>query len=148
MKKIDRTRVDYVFSYWIFFGYLLFYFRIIPYNPKHVLILAGLFNCFQLIVYFSPLHTSHIRLFLFILINICIKLIPIFSIWKTTVTNTDNMFYMGLFVLYIGWLTINKVNVIEIVKKNIHRHPPANNKYFFSTPISDFLISYFRLEAI
>jgi len=108
-RKIER--VDYVFSYWLFFSFVLFYFHVIPYNPKHVLILAALFGCVQFIFR----KVSSLRLFLIIIITVFIKFIPIYLLRNTTVTRNDDLFYLGMFVVYIGWLLVNKINLLEFV---------------------------------
>ena len=123
--KIDNhSRVDYVFSYWIFFSFVLFYFHVIPYNPKHVLILAALFGCVQIIFR----NMSPLRLFLIIIITVFIKLIPIYLIRNTTVTRNDDLFYLGMFVIYIGWLLLNKMNLLEFAKT-------------YPTPLTNLIVS-------
>lgn len=113
LKEYKNYRLDYMFSYWILAAYLLFYFNVISYNPKHILILGVLFNSIQFIVFL--LHKiAPIRLLRFIFINTCIKLIPLYTIRKTTVTKKDDMFYLGLLFVYIIWLYINDIGIKEI----------------------------------
>ena len=125
--KIDNhSRVDYVFSYWIFFSFILFYFRVLPYNPKHVLVLAILFQCVFIIKY--VIKTSLLRLVLLLMITVFIKFIPVYLIRNTTVNRRDNLFYLGMFVVYIGWLLVNKINLLEFVNA-------------YPTPLSDLIVS-------
>jgi hypothetical protein len=63
---------------------------------------------------------SFVRLVLFIIINIFIKIIPLYTIWSVPVrAKEDNIFYVGLFVLYIIWLIINKVDILGFVKNYV-----------------------------
>ena len=111
----NNKRLDYKFSYWILAAYLLFYFHVISYNPKHILILGLLFNSIQIIVFLWH-KIAPIRLLRFIFVNTCIKLIPLYTIRNTTVTKKDDVFYLGLLFVYIIWLYINDIGIKEIRK--------------------------------
>jgi hypothetical protein len=111
----NNKRLDYKFSYWILAAYLLFYFQVISYNPKHILILGLLFNSIQIIVFLWH-KIAPIRLLRFIFVNTCIKLIPLYTIRNTTVTKKDDVFYLGLLFVYIIWLYINDFGIKEIRK--------------------------------
>lgn len=120
--KIDNLRLDYVFSYWIFLSYVLYYFRINPYNPKHALIVALVVNCLQIFIR----KMSPIRLFLFVFLVIVLKLIPIYTLRKTAVSQDDDLFHIGMFIVYIIWLVLNGVD-------------PCNFQY--PTPLIDLIIN-------
>jgi hypothetical protein len=115
LKEDKNNRLDYMFSYWILSAYFLFYFQVISYNPKHILILGVIFNTIQFIVFLWH-KIAPIRLLRFILFNSCIKLIPLYTIRKTTVTKKDDIFYLGLLFVYIIWLYINDIGIKEIHK--------------------------------
>ena len=113
--KTDKYRLDYMFSYWVLIAYVLFYFQVLSYNPKHILFLGVLFNGVQLCVFIWHQITPF-QIFLFLMINICIKIIPIYTIRKTSVSTKDDIFYLGLFFVYIIWLYINDIDIHEICK--------------------------------
>jgi len=112
---LQQRRLDYMFSYWVLIAYVLFYFQVLSYNPKHILFLGVLFNGVQLCVFIWHQITPF-QIFLFLMINICIKIIPIYTIRKTSVSTKDDMFYLGLFFVYIIWLYINDIDIHEICK--------------------------------
>lgn len=112
---LQQRRLDYMFSYWVLIAYVLFYFQVLSYNPKHILFLGVLFNGVQLCVFIWHQITPF-QIFLFLMINICIKIIPIYTIRKTSVSTKDDMFYLALFFVYIIWLYINDIDIHEICK--------------------------------
>ena len=139
MSIADKYRIDYMFSYWVFAAYLLFYFHIIPYNPKQILILAVFVNLIQL-VRFIWNHMSLTLLLLFIIINIFIKIVPLYTIRKTYVTKKDNLFYLGLFFVYLFWIFINDVDPIDIYFHNKKNTQSQQS----STPLSNIIISLYE----
>ena len=66
-----RYRFDLVYSYWIFAWYLLYIFKIIPYNPKLVLIIGVVENFLGLIfTYFLNIGFSWYKFLNWFFINI------------------------------------------------------------------------------
>lgn len=135
--KTDKYRLDYMFSYWIFAAYILFYFHIIPYNPKYILILGVIFNLIQFLIFIWR-EVSYIRLLLFTFINCCIKIIPIYTLWNTTVTRNDNIFYLELFFVYLIWIFINDVNIKKIYFST------KDTEHSLTTPLSNLIIEIFN----
>lgn len=104
------TRIDYVFSYWIFVWFILYKLNIIKYNPKIFLILASIENF--IILYMMIYYKNDIKYILtFIFINIFIKVIPLIILWNTP--NDIHDFYAGIiiFLMYIGWLYLSNINL-------------------------------------
>ena len=99
-------RLDLAFSYWIFAWYLLYIFKIIKYNPLCFLIIALIENIIHLslIIYYK---NSPLYIFLFIFINLFIKVLPIWTLKNTTFNYDDIGAGIILFFIYIGWMKFN-----------------------------------------
>jgi len=70
------------------------------------------------------------------MINILIKMIPLYTIWHKPVQSTDSMFYLGMFVLYISWLYSNDVAIFDMIQSYFsYRHMPLTNIILNSLPI-------------
>lgn len=105
-------RFDFVFSYWIFAWFLLYYYKYVTYNPFLLLILAGIENLvlLSLMIYYK---NSLFTILLFIIVNIFIKIIPIYLLRNTKVTRCDIISYIIVFLIYILWMYVNKKDPIE-----------------------------------
>ena len=114
MRKV--LRIDLVFSYWIFIWYLLYAIHIVKYNPKFAIIIGIIENIFMFLtmIYFG---SSYETLFYFIIINIFIKLIPYYTLIKTSITYNDIKVTLLLFLIYSIWVYINGHTVIEYQNK-------------------------------
>ena len=109
-------RIDLVFSYWIFAWYLAYMANLTTYNPKLGLILGIIENILLTIVLIVFGATvSYISLFL--LINVIIKVIPLYKIYNTKTTITDIYALIVLFIIYAVWLYINNSTVLEYQSK-------------------------------
>ena len=108
-------RVDLVFSYWIYFWYILYAFKITSYSPKFPLILGLIDNIimlFLMLVY----GTSRRTIFYFIVINTLIKIVPLYYLRNEPLKTKDIYFTILLFILFIFWLHINKQSLIGNLK--------------------------------
>jgi len=96
------VRIDFIFSYWIFFWYLFYLAGFVKYNPKFAIICALVENIFTmlLMIYYK---TKKKLLLLFFIMFILMKVIPLFSIWTTKIKLDDIVFTMLLFSLYLIW---------------------------------------------
>jgi len=101
------TRIDYIFSYWIFFWYLLYLTNFVKYNPKFV-ILCGLFENLFIMLLMIYYKTKKRLLFLFFIMFVLLKVIPLLSIWTTKVKVNDIKFTFILFAIYVCWTFFNK----------------------------------------
>jgi hypothetical protein len=108
-----------IFSIWIFAWYLLYLFDITNYNPKFAIIIGIISNI--LVILFMIYYKTKLKLMvLFIIIMCLIKLIPIYTIWNTTITKKDIMATFILFVLYLIFLKLNNKSLLiemDIIKK-------------------------------
>ena len=109
-------RFDFAFSYWILLWYGLYELRIIQYNPKFALLIAIMENLISVVwmVYYSYAYLGT-----FILINVFIKVIPLYRLTPTTYTRQDVYATVALFGVYSGWMWINQTSFSELFMKNI-----------------------------
>ena len=100
-------RFDYVFSYWLFVWYLGYVFGLVPFNPLPFLAVSAIVNLVQLSMGLAG------NPGLFILINIFIKVIPIYSLLKVPVRLVD--IYAGFVYLfvYIAWMYMNREDLLK-----------------------------------
>lgn len=102
-----NIRLDYVFSYWIFAWFLLYYFKLVSFNPLFALILATIENTMLLLLMiYYKVHI--INIISFIVINFFIKVLPIIYLWKSKIILRDIIALVVLYLIYIVWLYINK----------------------------------------
>lgn len=101
------VRIDYIFSYWIFFWYLLYICSFTKYNPKIVIILGFIQNiCILLLMIYY--NTKSRLIFLFFIMMFLLKIIPLYTIWNTKI-RLDDIYFTGiLFIVYLVWMSINK----------------------------------------
>jgi len=113
-------RFDFVFSYWIFAWFIFYEMGIIPYNPKIALIIALLTSFIELtvMIYYK---NSLFNIFLFSFINFVMKVIPIFFLLNTSYNINDFYAFLVLFIIYLLWLLVNKLNIQKEVKNVIRR---------------------------
>ena len=106
-------RFDYLFSYWIFFWYLLYFFRITNYNPKFVLICGIIENI--ILLFFMIYYKTNLSVIIFFIIGMfIIKIIPIYIIWNTIIKWKDILFTFILLFIYIIWLYINNISLYYV----------------------------------
>ena len=48
---------------------------------------------------------------------IVVKIIPLLTIYKTKIIKNDFIYLLVAFLIYMIWLTINKINIIDFYKK-------------------------------
>ena len=118
-------RIDFIFSYWIFLWYLLYIFGIVKnYNPKFA-ILCGTIENIIIVLFMFYYKTKTILVFLFVIMFIILKLIPLFTLWKTKIHFKDVIATILLFIIYLILMTIfNKKSIFDFEKqtKNLILH--------------------------
>jgi hypothetical protein len=108
-------RIDLVFSYWIFGWFLLYLGKFTSFSPKFVLIVGLIENVMMWIamfMYATPLFTIGS----FMLINLFIKIIPLWYLRKESIRLKDIYATIGLGVLFTVWLHINHQSLIGNMK--------------------------------
>lgn len=108
-------RFDLVFSYWIYFWYILYAFKITTYSPKFPLILGLIDNIIMLGLMFMY-GTSKVTIFYFIVINTLIKVVPLYYLRNQKIKMKDILFTIILLGIYIIWLHINKQSLFGNAK--------------------------------
>jgi hypothetical protein len=108
-------RADLVFSYWIYVWFVLYILHITTYSPKFSLILGLIDNIIMLIlmVYFGSKSKTII---LFIIVNTLIKVIPLYYLRNQKIKIKDIYFTVGLFLVFVIWLHINKQSLVGNLK--------------------------------
>lgn len=96
-------RPDYIFSYWIFGWYILYITGLFNHNPQFALYIGLLENIFVLVsmIYYN---VNVKNIFYFTLITILMKVIPLWTLRQTTITEKDLYATFGLFLMYLGWI--------------------------------------------
>ena len=100
-------RLDYIFSYWIFAFFILYEMGLIKYSPKFLLIIGVIHN-FLLLIYFIVRKSSSYDIIKFITINIFIKIIPLYLVWKDKIIKKDIIASFIIFLIFLFWMFINK----------------------------------------
>jgi heme/copper-type cytochrome/quinol oxidase subunit 4 len=105
MTTRSNLRFDFAFSYWILVWFLLYYNKLISYNPKIWLILALAFVSivFILLLYYQ---NSSNYVILFVFVSFVIKIIPLWLLRKTSIKSSDFLFGLSLYMFYQIWLHI------------------------------------------
>lgn len=112
------VRIDYIFSYWIFFWYLLYICKLVKYNPKFAIICALIENIVTL-MFMLYYKTKQKTILLYIILNFILKIIPLFTIRNTKIKINDIYFSIILFILYLFWIKMNVTNVFINYKKKM-----------------------------
>lgn len=108
-------RADLVFSYWIYFWYILYAFKITTYSPKLPLI-VGLIDNIVMLVLMLLYGTSKRTIFYFIIINTIIKVVPLYYLKNEYIRLKDIYFTIFLFIIFILWLHLNKQSLFGNIK--------------------------------
>jgi hypothetical protein len=108
-------RFDLIFSYWIFIWFLIYKLKWVMYSPKFAIIFGLIENFFMLIMMFL-FGTKMESIIYFIIINIFIKVIPLYYLRKDYIYWKDIYFTFVLFIIFIIWLHINNESLIGNLK--------------------------------
>ena len=108
-------RADLVFSYWIYFWYILYAFNFTSYSPKFPLILGLVDNIIMLILMLTYGTSKH-SIFYFILINSLIKIVPLYYLRNERIKIKDVWFTIFLFAIFVLWLHLNSQSLIGNMK--------------------------------
>jgi hypothetical protein len=108
-------RPDLIFSYWVLIWYVLYEIHLLKYNPKFWLIIAFLTNFYNF--YFMFYFKRYYMLFLFIMVVLIIKGIPIWTLRNTPIRVNDIIAGSVLFIIYYIWLTYNNETLYSLFHK-------------------------------
>lgn len=104
-----------VFSYWILLWFILYYFKLTSFSPKFA-ITVGIFENIVLFIFMLLWGTSTRTIIWFVIINTLIKILPFYYLRNESYNLKDIYFTFALFVLFIGWLHINKQSLVGNAK--------------------------------
>jgi hypothetical protein len=90
--------------------------KLTPYNPKWGLML-GIIENICMFIAFIIYEASLSSILLFLLINLAIKGIPLYTIYNTTSTIKDIYVLLGLFAIYALWVHVNSGTIVEYLQK-------------------------------
>ena len=109
---------DLLFSYWLLIWYALYVFRYIDYNPTLLLLIIQAIMIIFLYVKFFY-YNKRTSVYLFVRLFV-MKFLPLYLLWFANdirIIMKDLYFTLGLFLLYLMYLYINKTNIIEVYSK-------------------------------
>jgi hypothetical protein len=106
-------RPDFIFSYWIFVWFILYFTSVVTISPK-IWIWLALFE--NIISIFFMLKSKFYYILRFIVINLFIKVIPLYLVWNEPIRKSDIVYSGFVFVIYNVWLFINGKTVYTIYK--------------------------------
>lgn len=144
---MSALRADLVFSYWIYFWYILYAFNITKYSPKVPLILGLIDNIFMLLLMLLY-GTSQRTIFYFIIINTLIKVVPLYYLRNELIKMKDIYFTIFLFLIFVLWLHINKQSLIGNLKLIHDSLLYGQDKTPFMALLNKFKINFKNLEVI
>jgi len=113
---METIRPDCVFSYWIFIWYLLYLFKVVKgYNPKFAIIVGFLENLSIILLMFYY-KTKPKFVFLFIVMFLFMKVIPLYTVWNSKIKLKDVILTLVLFLIYLVWIYLNGKRLTELKK--------------------------------
>jgi hypothetical protein len=112
----QTLRPDFVFSIWIFIWFILYVFKVIPYNPTLALYIVVVFISISMVYFFyKQIHYSHIDRF--IALGILQKFLPLLYLLynnQLDISVNDIVFTIIVFITYNTYLLMNNSNIIEV----------------------------------
>lgn len=123
-------RFDFLFSYWAFFWYLLYMLGLTTFSPRLALAGALLVNTVQLFSMKEP-----VKILIFIVLQIFIKVIPLYTLRAVPVNWTIDPLVTGtLVVVHLLWLNLNHTGPKRVY---VDRKP---------TPMTNIILSTYKKE--
>ena len=104
-------RFDLVFSYWIFFWYLLYIFHFVKYSPKFIIGLSIIENIIMLIMMIYS-GSNRRTIIYFIVINSLIKVLPYYTLRREKIRYKDIIATIAYFIIFVIWVHINNQSLI------------------------------------
>ena len=112
-------RWDYIFSYWIFFWYLLYTFKLTNKNPLIAFIFGLIENLFVLLamIFYGSKYAWRFLINIFIF-----KCVPIYFLTRKSynIKIKDAWFTLWIFSIYVIWLIANNISIYQVYKKSIN----------------------------
>ena len=141
-------RPDLVFSYWVYFWFILYAFRITNYSPKFILTLGLIHNIIMLALMLIY-GTSKRTILYFIIINTLIKVAPLYYLRnEPLIIMKDILFTILLFIIFIIWLHINRQSLYGNAKLIHNSLLYGEDKTPFMALINKLKMNFKNLEII
>lgn len=106
-------RYDQYISYWVFLWFLLYRFRVVPYNPRMALIvlsiLVTIVGCY--LVYLGGRWEAMQE---FILYNFLLKGVPLLFVWNHAMRPQDYTATFLVFSVYSLWMFLSHRNPLDL----------------------------------
>ena len=114
-----EPRYDLTFSYWLLVWFVLYYNKLVPYNPVMWFWLALIYNVgtMGLMMYYR---NSATNIAVYVAIN-CIKFIPLWILRKSGFYEEDFIFGALLFGAHIWWLSANGLTYHKYMREEVQR---------------------------
>lgn len=137
--KYGKFRVDFLFSYWIIFWFLIYYFtqnikgspiasKIQKYmNPKLALYF-GFFENFGTFLYIIWLNSKLSIIFKYLLMLLLIKVLPIYLIKEKIHLWNDIIVFIFVFLIYNIYLWINDETIYSVYERTFTSIKNNQNK--------------------
>lgn len=135
-------RIDLVFSYWMFFWYILYTLKVTKYSPKFIIGL-GIIENFIMLLLMLYYRTKTITIIYFIIINFFIKIIPFYMMYKERIRVSDIYATIILFIIYSFWVYLNGETVIEYHNKIFESLIYSKNETPFIS-LMNYIQKYFK----
>ena len=113
---VVNIRSDFIFSYWIFYWFLLYLVGVVPIAPT-LWIYLGLAGNILETVYLITTRAPPYNVIKFITINIILKCIPLWFVYELPITATEIKISILVFIVYLVWIQINGKNPTEIYQE-------------------------------
>lgn len=115
-------------SYWIFIWFLIYYFNFTSYNPFSLLVLAFIFNLCNM--FYMHAKKMYDKLFVYSIVNICIKFIPILLLIYENRAYLDvkSLNFTIIFVIvYLLYMRLTKTSLKKAYYNNENNNTPLTN---------------------
>ena len=109
-------RVDLVFSYWIFFWFILYQLNIVSYSP-HLLFYVGLLE--NAIILSMMIYYSYSYIGVFILVVFLFKAIPLWLMRNESFRRKDVYASVAVLMMYLLWTAVNRQNVFTLFASHV-----------------------------
>ena len=104
-------RFDLVFSYWIFFWYILYILHFTKYSPKFIIGISIIENIFMLFMMIRS-GSNRRTITYFIIINALIKVLPYYTLRKERIQYQDILATIIYFIIFVIWIHMNNQSLI------------------------------------
>ena len=115
-------------SYWIFIWFLIYYFNFTSYNPFFLLVLGFIFNLCNM--FYMHAKKMYDKLFVYSIVNICIKFIPILLLIYENRAYLDVKsfnFTIIFVIIYLLYMRLTKTSLKKAYYNNENNNTPLTN---------------------